>query len=152
MSDSYRPNAARWHWQKWPKAELICYDINDELVSEIDCKNMITTANQDDYLTYFVVVHGVDVETYERMAVHFECRRGGMRLKDKTRYISIPVTMATLGSTLAWVKTELDGRYFELDLMVCVGAKLAWSEVVITAEIALLAGQADAAIKVAFSN
>ena len=135
-----------------PKAELICYDTNDELVSEINCKNMITTVNQDDCLTYFVVVHGVDVETYERMAVHFECRRGGMRPKDKSRYISIPVTMATLGSTLAWVKTELDGRYCELDLIVCVAAKLSWSEVVITAEIALLAGQADAAIKVAFSN
>ena len=113
---------------------------------------MITTVNQDDCLTYFVVVHGVDVETYERMAVHFECRRGGMRLTDESRYISIPVTMATFGGTLAWVKTELGGRYCELDLIVCVAAKLSWSEVVITSEIALLAGQAGAAIKVAFKR
>jgi hypothetical protein len=135
-----------------PKAELICYDTNDDLVCEIDSKNMITTVNQDDCLTYFVIVRGVDIEAYERMAVHFECRRGGMRLTDESRYISIPVTMGTLGGTLAWVKTELGGRYCELDLIVCVAAKLSWSEVVITSEIALLAGQAGAAIKVAFSN
>lgn len=136
----------------WAKAELICYGTNDELVYEIDCGTMITTVNQDDCLTYFVVVHGVDIEAYERMAVHFECRRGGMRQTDESRYISIPVTMASLGGTFAWVKTELYGRYRELYLIVCVATKLSWSEVVITPEIALLAGEANAAIKVAFST
>ncbi|RAH01425.1 hypothetical protein DJ480_17550 [Pseudomonas sp. Leaf98] len=92
-----------------PKAEFICYDTNDELACEVGCKNMITTVNQDDCLSYFVVVHGIDIETYERLAVHFECRRGGMRVTDGSRYISIPVTMAALGGTLAWVKTELGG-------------------------------------------
>ena len=135
-----------------PKAEFICYDTNDELACEVGCKNMITTVNQDDCLSYFVVVHGIDIETFERLAVHFECRRGGIRVTDGSRYISIPVTMAALGGTLAWVKTELGGRYCELYLIVCVATKLSWSEVVINSEIALLAGQAGAAIKVAFKR
>jgi len=83
---------------------------------------------------------------------YFECRRGGMRVTDGSRYISIPVTMATLGGTLAWIKTELGGRYCELYLIVGVATKLSWSEVVINSEIALLAGQAGAAIKVAFKR
>lgn len=44
-----------------PKAEFICYDTNDELVCEVGCKNMITTVSQDDCLSYFVVVHGIDL-------------------------------------------------------------------------------------------
>jgi hypothetical protein len=135
-----------------PKAGFICYDINDELLCERDCKNMITTVSQDDYLSYFVVVHGVDIETYERLAIHFECRRGGIRVTDESRYISIPVTMATLGDALAWITTELGGRYHELYLIVCVATKLSWNEVVIDPEIALLAGKAGAAIKVAFKR
>ena len=90
-----------------PKAKFICYDTNDELVCEVGCKNMITTVSQDDCLNYLVVVHGI--ETYERLAVHFECRRGGIRVTDGSRYISIPVTMAILGGALAWVNTELGG-------------------------------------------
>jgi len=113
---------------------------------------MITTVNQDDRLACFVVVHGIDVQTFEQMAVHFECRRGGMRPTDGSRYISIPVTLDAIGRTLAWVRTELDGRYHELYLVVSVEAKLSWSEVVIPAEIALLAGQFNAAIKVLLSN
>jgi hypothetical protein len=113
---------------------------------------MITTVSQDDFLSYFVVVHGVDIETYERLAVHFECRRGGIRVTDESRYISIPVTMATLGGTLAWVKTELGGRYCELYLIVSVATKLSWKKVVINSEIALLAGEAGAAIKIAFKR
>ena len=113
---------------------------------------MITTVSQDDCLSYFVVVHGIEIETYKRLAVHFECRRGGMRVTDGSRYISIPVTMAALEGTLDWVKTELGGRYCEQYLIVCVATKLSWSEVVINSEIALLAGQAGAAIKVAFKR
>lgn len=111
---------------------------------------MITALNPDDCLAYFVVVHGIDVQTYERMALHFGCRRGGLRSPDQSRYISIPVTIAVLESTLAWVNTELDGRYHELYLMVCVAANLSWSEVVIPAEIALIAGQSAAVIEIAF--
>lgn len=81
---------------------------------------MITTVSQDDCLSYFVVVHGIDIETYERLAVHFECRRGGMRVTDGSRYSSIPVTMAALEGTLDWVKTELGGRYCELYLIVLI--------------------------------
>lgn len=162
--DCYRSSSARRESEKndpiqpvstarsGPKAGFICYDSNDELVCERDCKNMITTVSQDDFLSYFVVVHGVDIETYERLAVHFECRRGGIRVTDESRYISIPVTMATLGGTLAWVKTELGGRYCELYLIVSVATKLSWNEVVINSEIALLAGEAGAAIKIAFKR
>lgn len=70
---------------------------------------MITTVSQDDCLSYFVVVHGIDIETYERLAVHFECRRGGMRVTDGSRYISIPVTMAALGGTLLGSKPNSGG-------------------------------------------
>jgi hypothetical protein len=69
------------------------------------------------------VVHGIDVETFEQMAVHFECRRRGMRPTDESRYISIPVT-AVVGGTLSWINDELDGRYCELFLIVSVEAKL----------------------------
>jgi hypothetical protein len=113
---------------------------------------MITTVNQDDRLAYFVVVHGIGVQTFEQMAIHFECRCGGMRPTDGSRYISIPVTLDAIGRTLAWVKTELDGHYHELYLGVSVKAKFSWSEVVIPAEIALLAGQFNAAIKVLLSS
>lgn len=116
------------------------------------CKFMITTVNPDDFLAYFVVVHGIDAETYERMAIHFECRRCGVRPTDQSRHISIPVTVDAIGSTLAWVNTELEGRYHELYLMVCAATKLSWSEVVIPAEIALLVGQSAAVIKIAFQG
>ncbi len=105
-----RPNTAVDTGRSGPKAEFICYDTNDELACEVGCKSMITTVSQDDYLSYFVVVHCIDIETYERLAVHFECRRDGMRVTDGNRYISIPVTMAISGGTLAWVKNELGGR------------------------------------------
>ncbi|MDN2711884.1 hypothetical protein O0880_20885 [Janthinobacterium sp. SUN118] len=108
--------------------------------------------SQDGRFAYFVVVHGIDVPTFEQMAVHFECRRGGMRPTDESRYITIPVTLDAIGSTLTWVKAELDGCYRELYLMVSVEAELSWSEVVIPAEIALLAGQSKAAIKVLLAN
>ncbi|AVX89352.1 hypothetical protein PkP19E3_13890 [Pseudomonas koreensis] len=111
---------------------------------------MITTVDQYDCSNYFVVVHGIDAQTYERMAVHFECRRGGVRPTDQSRFISIPVTVDTLGSTLAWVKTELNGRQYELHLIVSVATNLSWGEVLIPPQIALLAGQAEAAIKIAF--
>lgn len=111
---------------------------------------MITTVDQDECSNYFVVVHGIDAQTYERMAVHFECRRGGVRPTDQSRYISIPVTVGTLGSTLAWIKTELNGHHYELYLIVSVATNSSWGEVIIPAEIALLAGQAEAAIKIAF--
>jgi hypothetical protein len=116
----------------------------------MDCKFMITTVDQYDCSNYFVVVHGIDAQTYERMAVHFECRRGGVRPTDQSRFISIPVTVDTLGSTLAWVKTELNGRHYELHLIVSVATNLSWGEVLIPPQIALLAGQAEAAIKIAF--
>jgi hypothetical protein len=113
------------------------------------CKFMITTVNRDDFLSYFVVVHGIDAQTCERVAIHFE-RRGGVRPTDQSRYISIPVTVDAIGSTLAWVKTELNGHHYELYLIVSVAANLSWGEVIIPTEIALLAGQAEAAIKIAF--
>lgn len=113
---------------------------------------MITTVNQDDHISYFIVVHGVDIETYEQLAVHFGCRRGGIRVTDESRYIPIPVTMATLGDALTWVATELSGRYRELYLIVCVATILSWSEVFIDPEIALLAGKTGAVIKVAFKR
>jgi hypothetical protein len=109
---------------------------------------MITTGDQEDRLTIFVVVHGIDAQAFERMAVHFECRRGGLRPADESRYISLPVTLDALPETLAWVKAELAGCYRELYLIVSVEAKLSWSEVVIPAEMALLAGQYEAAIKI----
>ncbi|MFJ2360622.1 MULTISPECIES: hypothetical protein [Pseudomonas] len=111
---------------------------------------MITTVDQDDCLDYFVVVDGIDPQTYERMAVHFECRRGGVRPTDQSRYISIPVTVATLDSTLAWIKAELNRQHYELYLIVSIATNLSWGEVIIPAKIALLAGQAEAAIKIAF--
>lgn len=135
-----------------PKADLICSNIDDGLACGLDCKPVINIMNQDDRLAYFVVVHGMDVQTFEQMAIHFACRRGGMRALDESRYISIPVTLDAIGRTLTWVKTELDGCYRELYLIVSVEAKLSWSEVVIPAEIALLAGQSKAAIKVLLSN
>lgn len=130
--------------------KLQLLDLYGKLVSAMDCKFMITTVNQDDCLDYFVVVHGIDAQTYQRMAVHFECRRGGVRPTDQSRYISIPVTVGTLDSTLAWIKTELNGHHYELYLIVSVATNLSWGEVIIPAKIALLAGQAEAAIKIAF--
>lgn len=113
---------------------------------------MITTVNQDDRIACFVGVHGIDVQTFEQMAVRFECRRVGIRPIDGSTYISIPVTLNAIGRTLAWVRTEFDGRYRELYLVGSVEAKLPWSEIVIPAEIALLAGQFNAAIKILLSS
>ena len=113
---------------------------------------MITAENPDDQLSYCVVVHGVDTHAFERAAVRYNCRRGGIRPTDQSRYISLPVTPDTLGATLAWIKTELAGHYREIYLGVSVQAKLSWSEVIIPAEVASLAGQHNAAIKVLTSH
>ena len=113
---------------------------------------MIMAENPDDQLSYCIVVYGVDTHAFERAAVRFDCRRGGIRPTDQSRYISLLVTLDTLGTTFAWIKTELAGHYQEIYLEVSVQAKLSWSEVIIPAEIALLAGQHNAAIKVLTSR
>jgi len=113
---------------------------------------MITTENEDDRLAYRLVVHGIDAHTLERLAIRFDCRRGGVRPTDGSVYISLPVTVDTLANTLLWIETEVSGCYRELYLGVSVHAKLSWSEVIIPAEIASLAGQYHAAIKVLFST
>jgi hypothetical protein len=62
----------------------------------------------------------------------------------------LPVTMSAFEGTLACIKTELGGRCCEPELIVCVAARLAWSEVAITPEVALLAARPGASIKVVF--
>jgi hypothetical protein len=113
---------------------------------------VITTMSQDDQLALHVVVHGIDSDTFEELAIRFDCRRGGVRPQDGSRYISIPVTQNLLSDTFLWIKSELKGCYRELYLGVSVNAKLSWSEIIIPAEIALLAGQYQAVIKVLFSS
>jgi hypothetical protein len=113
---------------------------------------MITTVSQHDQLALHVVVHGIDSDTFEQLAVRFDCRRGGVRPKDGSRYISLPVTQNTLADTFLWIKSELTDCYRELYLGVSIDAKLSWSEIIIPAEIALLAGQYQAAIKVLFTT
>jgi hypothetical protein len=114
--------------------------------------HVITTMSQHDQFALHVVVHGIDSDTFEELAIRFDCRRGGVRPKDGSRYISIPVTQKRLSDTFLWIKSELKGCYRELYLGVSVHAKLSWSEIIIPAEIALLAGQYQATIKVLFSS
>jgi hypothetical protein len=113
---------------------------------------VIKTINQHDQLALCVVVHGIDPDTFEKLAVRFDCRRGGARPEDGSRYISVPVTQDMLRDTFLWIRSELTGYYRELYLGVSVDVKLSWSEIIIPAEIALLAGQHQAEIKVLFST
>jgi len=108
--------------------------------------------SQHDQLAFRIVVHGIDSNTFEQLAVRFNCRHGGVRPKDGSMYISLPVTQNMLSDTFLWIRSELTGCYRELYLGVSVEAKLSWSEIIIPAEIALLAGQYQAAIKVLFTT
>jgi hypothetical protein len=113
---------------------------------------MMATEKNDNGLSYFVVIHGISADTFERLADRFGCRRGGTRLTDASRYMSVPVELDSLNATLTWIATEVPSCYNGLIFLVTVAAKSSWSEVIIPSEIALLAGQYDAAIKVVCSQ
>jgi hypothetical protein len=111
---------------------------------------MAAEKNHD--VSYFVVIHGISAETIERLADRFGCRRGGTRLTDSSKYMSLPVELDSLDTTFTWITTEIPSCYQALIFLVTVAAKSSWSEIIIPSEIALLTGRHGAVIKVVHSQ
>lgn len=113
---------------------------------------MIAAEEKDDDPSYFVLIYGVRADAFEQIADHFGSRLGGIRPSDASRYVSVPMKLASLETNLRWIKTELPGGYLELNLLVCIHAKISWNEIIIPPEIALSAGQHGAKIKILCSQ
>lgn len=91
----------------------------------------MSTEVSDEKNQWFVIVHGIDTETFEKLAIHFGTRRGGARPSDLNRYISIEVQLPDLERSLAWICSNVDGKFRELAVSVSVSTSLSWSEVVV---------------------
>lgn len=111
---------------------------------------MIKALSDNDALSYGIVVHGIDAETFERLAIRVNSRRGGMRPTDLSRYMSFQVTEDSLEGALCWIKNELLDCYRELYFFVSVTPGMTWSELVISPETTSLLGRYGATAKILF--
>ena len=116
----------------------------------VNCINHDKTLNDNAALGYGIVVHGIDADTFERLAIRFNSRRGGMRPTDLSRYMNFQVTEDSLEGALCWIKNELLDCYRELYFFVSVTPSLTWSELVISPETTSLLGRYGATAKILF--
>lgn len=89
----------------------------------------MSTEVSDDKEQWFVVVHGIDADTFESLAKHFGTRRGGARPHDLSRYISIEVLPQDLESCLSWIGANISGQFRELAVSLSVSTSLSWSQI-----------------------